>query len=104
MLHEALDAAATTPLPIRLLSAHPVSPVVRVDAEGRTKLVVLMNDFLEETDGLQLVVRRPCGTSARWLAPLEESMVLTNFPADTEEITLTLPPIPARGIAALALE
>lgn len=104
VLREALDAAATKPLPIRLLSAHPVSPVVRVDAEGRTKLVVLMNDFLEETDGLQVIVRRPRGTSARWLMPLEESTVLTNFPAGTEEITLTLPPIPARGIAAIALE
>ena len=88
-----------------MLSAHHVSPVVRVDPEGRTRLVVLMNDFLEETDGLQMVVRRPCGTVARWLSPSGDANdILATFQAGAAELTVTLPPIPARGIGALALE
>ena len=105
VLREALDAAATRPLPIRMLSAHPVSPVVRVDDTGHTALVVLLNNFLERTDGLQMVVRRPRGTVARWLSPEGATDdVLVTFPSGTEELALALPAIPARGIGAVALE
>ena len=66
--------------------------------------MVLLNDFLEEADSLQIAVRHPRGTTARWLTPEGESTILQTFTAGTAEITLTLPEIAIRGIAAIALD
>ena len=104
MLRDAIDATATAPLPVKMLSAQPFSTVARVDNEGRTALAVLLNDFLEETDGLQVAIRKPRGTTVRFLAPERESIVVAHFPKDAEEIIVSLPTIPPRGIAAIALE
>ncbi len=104
MLREALDETAASPLPVKMLSAQPFSTVARVDDAGRTALAVLLNDFLEASDGLRVAVRRPRGTVVRFLSPECEPIELMRFPKGAEEIIVSVPTIPPRGVAALALE
>ena len=87
-----------------MLSAQPFTTVARVDDAGRTALAVLLNDFLEASDGLRVAVRRPRGTVVRFLSPENAPIELMRFPEGAEEIIVSVPTIPPRGIAAIALE
>jgi len=100
----AADWVSPGGLPALLETAGQVVVVPRVDAEGRTRSVLLLNCSLDATPSeLRLNLRRPRGGTGRWVRPTGLTTQIALRARGDDAFPITLPGLESWSVGALLL-
>jgi len=102
-LLDALDALAGEKVPVRVERTLPFFVYPRVDATGRLVAVTCYNAAAGKALPTVMRLRRPVGRRVTWVRPEAEDVALKAEDSGADEITVTIPSIPARQVATVIL-